>query len=276
MITNAAIGIQGRLGNQLFQYAMLFAQARRLGCRAFVNRDMPGYDLDPYCLDASGTVITLPDDEYQKLYTDEIHGQVGEPAFEYAPSVTAGGDHSDYRGYFQSERYFLEVAAEVRNCFRLSQNPFSDTARAWKNRIACDSDPVVALHVRRGDYLDKPQYHTNLHASNYYRRAVARLEVLLGGPLLLVVFSDDIAWCAENLPAHLNRDLHFIDGIDPHAALHLQSLCDHHIIANSAFGWWGAWLARTESQRVIAPAEWFGPSGPCPYNSVYCKAWIVL
>ena len=89
-----------------------------------------------------------------------------------------------------------------------------------------------------------------------------------------VVFSDDIEWCKENMtwlnnnhpePVFMSYD-HFTD-------LCLMSLCNGHIIANSSFSWWGAWLG---GGKTVAPKEWFGPSGPKNWKDVYCEDWITL
>jgi hypothetical protein len=83
-----------------------------------------------------------------------------------------------------------------------------------------------------------------------------------------IVFSDDIAWCEENL-SHMNPI--FMDGNDVYTDMCLMSMCDGHIIANSSFSWWGAWLGKG---KTVAPKRWFGESGPQDWSDIYCEGWI--
>ena len=138
---------------------------------------------------------------------------------------------------------------------------------------ACDVLPegvLVSLHVRRGDYLNLQLSDTHKNQSQkYYQDAMLKFEGYRP-----VVFSDDIEWCKEEMawlknnhpdPVFMSYD-HFTD-------LCLMSLCNGHIIANSSFSWWGAWLG---GGKTVAPKEWFGPSGPKNWKDVYCEDWITL
>ncbi|RIK37863.1 MAG: hypothetical protein DCC58_17440 [Chloroflexi bacterium] len=273
VITNSTIGTQGRLGNQLFQYAFLFAQARRLGTTAFVRRDRRGYVLNRYRLDQSGTVRHVSRQEYADLYTKQIIACIDEYTFLYSPDLAHASDACDYTGYFQTELYFAEFADEVRQMFTLRATPHTEQ---WQQWFAAQTTDVVAMHVRRGDYLNLPDKHTNLHGSDYYQRADALMGRLLNRPYVVLVFSDDIPWCRANPYFPADRRVEYVSGNDQFTDLYLLSLCDHHIIANSSFSWWGAWLAQREDQQVIAPSTWFGPDGPAPYDSLYCQGWHVI
>ena len=254
MITNSSIGSYGRLGNQMFQFAFLIAQARRLGTRAFINKDVPGYSLSPFSPERFADV--LDDAEYASVHDREIVGAFAEPEWDWNAPTMAGPDRVDYRGYFQSARYFDETAYDIRTLFRPNVQLTHDRA---------------AVHIRLGDYGAHPTFHTNLQHTSYYRDALALLEDELG-PLPIVVFSDDIPWCRNHLRFH--GDVVFSEGLGPHEDLWLMSQCAHHVIANSSFSWWGAWLAN--AGRVIAPAVWFGPDGPPAWDGIYCPEWTVL
>jgi hypothetical protein len=134
-------------------------------------------------------------------------------------------------GYWQSEKYFADIADQVRKEFCLPK--------------ASIDDDMVAVTVRRGDYLSLPDVFHNLGES-YYRDA---LEIFPG--YTVVVFSDDPAWCIENLD--------WADYVMPCNTaitdLSLLSSFKNHIIANSSFGWWGAWLAN--GNTVVSPKDWF-------------------
>ena len=234
MITNSTLGQQGRLGNQLFQYAFLFAQARRLRSRAFVNVDAPGFALNPYALDTSGTVSLVSAEDYGRLYRQEIRSTFAEPAFQYSPAAIAAGDRCDYHGYFQSDRYFHEVSPQIRVLFTLDEAALGAACRPWIRRIRSNRPDVVAVHVRRGDYLRKPKVHTNLHDTAYYQTAIDCLKRRLMRPVMAFVFSDDIDWCRRAEPVRGVRRVRYVSGLDAYGDLYLQTLCDHHVIANSS------------------------------------------
>ena len=89
-----------------------------------------------------------------------------------------------------------------------------------------------------------------------------------------LIFSDDKEWCLENFNKENCEISHNSDAAED---LQLMSLCDHHIIANSSFSWWGAWLGQNKDKKVIAPKEWFGPAkNEHATKDLYCKDWIVL
>jgi hypothetical protein len=134
--------------------------------------------------------------------------------------------------------------------------------------------PTVAVHVRRGDYLAKRTVHTNLHRTTYYRDAVRALADLVRAKYFLFVFSDDIGWCRAHPLFPRTEPVTYVARFDAYTDLYLQTLCDHHIIANSTFSWWGAWLGQAKS-LVIAPAHWFGRDGPS-HHSIYCEGWCVV
>ncbi len=134
--------------------------------------------------------------------------------------------------------------------------------------------PLVGVHVRRGDYLKKRLVDSIVHLSpDWYARAASRLTDL-HGPLEFVVVSDDPAWCREQLrfpgPVSIASAEH---PEDPLEDLALLSRCDHHIIANSTFSWWGARLAATEGS-VVAPTLWW--LDPPIGREVLPECWIEL
>ena len=105
------------------------------------------------------------------------------------------------------------------------------------------------MHVRRTDYLRNPHY-TDLCSGSYYEQALAGLPA----GTHFFVFSDDLAWCRERFGS---GRFDFVDGLDEVGAMALMSACRAHVIANSSFSWWGAWLDPRADKRVVAPARWF-------------------
>ena len=120
---------------------------------------------------------------------------------------------------------------------------------------------TVSIHIRRGDYENLSDYHVNLPES-YYLDAMTCFST----DVRFIVFSDDIEWCKQkiNLP---NTDVQFIIGESDWMDLYLMSWCNHNIIANSTFSWWGAFLNTNKNKKVVIPDQWFGPSQPSNVNT---------
>ena len=256
--------LHGRLGNQMFQYAAARALALRLGVEVA---------LDPREALARGEgVLTevfdlpvappqgLPPARSRRLAYALWRYGGGRPTLRrerglgYNPGHGDWGDGSYLHGYWQSARYFAPVSEQIRADFTFP--PIDDAQNAeMAERIA--DGPSVSLHVRRGDYLSLAAH--VLCDRDYY---VAALEAVTAGmdPAPTVyVFSDDPDWARENLPLPLDRVIVDFNGADrAFRDMQLMSLCDHHVIANSSFSWWGAWLNPSPTRRVAAPARWFG------------------
>ena len=121
---------------------------------------------------------------------------------------------------------------------------------------ACES---VSVHIRRGDYLSNPAFYRfhGVCAVEYYEAAVGHLAGAVENPCFFL-FSDDLDWARRNL--RLDYPVTYVDhnGEDKdYEDLRLMSQCKHHIIANSSFSWWAAWLCANPGKIVIAPRKWF-------------------
>lgn len=262
----------GGLGNQLFQYAAGRAVALRTG-RAlaldigWLSRPPAGITPRRYELDAfkpAGAVV-------------EIYGVSrtvrAREALQLAPRVcregrddivAAIGTNRDIRlvGYWQSERYFADCVAAIRGDLELRRPLNAANAELAAAMVAGQS---ASVHVRRGDYASDAHVtarHPPLGA-DYYAAAANELSRTCVVDSFFV-FSDDVAWCKSHLS--LPGPTVFVEGNDenPAADLRLMSLCRHHVIANSSFSWWGAWLDPRKDARVIAPERWHGRARATP------------
>lgn len=176
-----------------------------------------------------------------------------EHGFSFDPDLAGRLRSGGYmHGYWQSERYFAPVADQLRAAF---------TFRAVEHlALPAPAEINVSLHVRRGDYLAEGSVHAPCDA-NYYERALRKLDLPIKQTALFI-FSDDPTWARTTL-FRLHPNLHIIEGHkgkDSYKDMYLMSRCDHHIIANSSFSWWGAWLNSSSKKRVIAPRRWFSDS----------------
>lgn len=199
---------------------------------------------------------------------------IQEPHFQYWASFFLLPENVYLDGYWQSEKYFEKISDVIRDAFTFSL-PMSDRNQALAEKIdTCNS---VSVHVRRGDYITNPtasQFHSCC-TLEYYKMAT---QVMLDrvGNAHFFIFSDDPEWVKANLvlPAPCTYIQHN-QGTASYRDMQLMSLCHNHIIANSSFSWWGAWLSVVPGKLVIAPKQWFRKS-IIDTSDLYCSEWIQL
>lgn len=257
MITFSKIGQHGRLGNQLFQYAALRGAESATGFEAVVP---PGFDIEGMNLRCRRVQIK----------PRHLHE---ERKFAFDPSVLAIADNTDLHGYFQSWRYFERVATLVAREFALVEAPVKLVTRAIETWRGTSQAELVGIHVRRGDYLSHPRIHPVRDAAWYAHALQALPPAATGRARRFVVCSDDLAWCREALRGL--GDVVFSDGLAPVEDLGVLVRCDHVVISNSSFGWWGAWLGARSSRVVVAPSQWFGPDGRQDTQDLIPPSWRV-
>ncbi len=181
---------------------------------------------------------------------------VVEPHFNYWPAFFKL-DHDCYLyGYWQSEQYFKDFADIIRQDFAF-KIPLDE--RNKKVGLEMANTQSVSLHVRRGDYVSDPKNSNIMHICSleYYRQAINHIIKRIEQPVFYI-FSDDMAWVKEHLS--IEFPCVYIDhnsGSESYRDMQLMSLCKHHVIANSSFSWWGAWLNANPEKTVIAPKNWF-------------------
>jgi hypothetical protein len=270
------VRLEGGLGNQLFQYAAGRQLAYRHGTELILDtstlqrysrRTTPRkFELSRFSY--SGRVATANESRFLPLIsrvpkishwlspwrTFNEKGSSFNHPFQSLP------DHTYLIGYWQSFKYFKDITklltSELKHVDRLS-------IASEKIAEHIYSTTSVSLHVRRGDYVSLTSA-ANFHGILpllFYKKALARVYERINRPKFFV-FSDDPEWCRYHLP--LDDNVIFVSdnsGSDAWQDLVLMSYCQHHVIANSSFSWWGAWLAdqvlNDSSRLVIAPARWF-------------------
>jgi Glycosyl transferase family 11 len=169
----------------------------------------------------------------------------------FLPAVLTASDQTYLIGYWQFETYFADHEAVIRRAFTFPR--MGDESE----RIAAEirREPAVSIHVRRGDYVQHEQL--GFLDVAYYTRAFERVTAAIG-EARPYVFSDDPGWCREHL-GFLDRATIVDRPLPLERAwedMCLMSLCNHHVISNSTFGWWGAWLNPSPSKVVVAPKRW--------------------
>lgn len=287
----------GGLGNQMFQYATGRALAMRnrtelrLDISDFVDYDLhQGFEV---CRIFNVDVQAATNDNRSELLGWQASAKVRkmliktklsdclgnrawvkEPHFNYWPRVEKVNDNAYLEGYWQSEKYFLEAEAEIRKDFTFIQ-PFTEKNFEVASQIKQVS--AVSLHIRRGDYVSnlKAAETHGLCSLDYYQAAIQYIIVWVDTPYFFI-FSDDIAWARENLK--ITFPCQYIDhnqGAESYNDMRLMSLCQHHIIANSSFSWWGAWLNPRQEKIVVAPKRWFA-NKLTDVQDLLPKKWVNL
>ena len=250
--------LQGGLGNQMFQYAFGRAVARARGEELLFEKrgdmDAPGSRM-AYSLGAFETDVTFASKDNCVF---QITGpRYEEPIFAYDPNVYDQPRGVRFIGYWQTEKYF-EIG-HTRNEFSLRAPVSAQTQRVADEINAAATS--VAIHVRRTDYLVPMNAFMGLMPFSYYKAAMDYIRARHEDAKFFI-FSDDPEWCRQNFHDCLIVDHNKAgtSGNGPgqeHEDLLLMSLCRHAIIANSSFGWWGAWLGDFSGKIVIAPYRWF-------------------
>ena len=173
----------------------------------------------------------------------------------YHPKYLAPLDNAYLEGYWQSEKYFLDIRDILLKELALKDR-LSQAACDFGNKV--NSVNAVSLHIRRGDYTSNKKVVEKFGACglDYYIEAIETMKSKVVSPVLFI-FSDDINWVRENLK--LDNPVVYVSStkIKDYEELILMSKCKHNIIANSSFSWWGAWLNQNEKKIVIAPKQWF-------------------
>jgi hypothetical protein len=281
MIGYNRLGSNGRLGNQMFQYAALRGIAEK-----------HNYDW----------VVPPPTDYYEAnygLFDCFKMESVQEKNFGFIPSQFKTlksrtfsfdaeffencPDDSNLDDYFQTEKYFQNVRDQIRNDFQFKD----EHLEPCKEFISQFNGKVIFLHVRRTDYLNLQSYHLSC-SLDYYKNALTEFS----DEVPVLVFSDDIEWCktqdifsedrfyfSENNQkyshAHKDADGQLRKSLVPYTDLCLMSLCSDAIVANSSFSWWGAWLISNPNKKVIAPSAWFGPdANDIDSSDIVPSEWI--
>ena len=198
---------------------------------------------------------------------------VVEPHFNYWPGINKLTKDCYLAGYWQSEKYFYDVASQIREDF-VFQLPMENQNVELAKQINLVN--AVSLHVRRGDYVHSQKTNSahGLCSIEYYQESIRYLAERVEQPQFFI-FSDDIEWVKNNLKIDFplvyvqhNRDK------ESYNDMHLMSLCRHHIIANSSFSWWGAWLNSNAEKIVIAPKKWFARQ--TDVRDLFPDGWITL
>jgi hypothetical protein len=261
MISCQSLGLNGRFGNQMFQYATLYALGKELKYDIGVpyQTKSPNDKLNfclPECFNLSA-----------KDSSSHFFGSVYlEVAFQYNSDIKKISDNTDIRGYFQTEKYFKSYESDLKT----KEFKFLPFIEEKANFLLKTDKEYVAIHMRLGDYLYLQDCHP-ICSAEYYKTALGSIP----DNAEIILFSDDLKQAASIIK-DCGRKINLFGTNDKFIDMCVMTKCNYHIIANSSFSWWGAWLSN--SKKVIAPKKWFGTSNTVPKNwdDIYCNGWIII
>jgi hypothetical protein len=287
------VELNGGIGNQMFQYAAAKSLALHHGTQLKLDitpaaeKNMPDelkhrpYDLHHFTLPdtiaTNGEIASFQSNSSieklkEKAKPNHKRKIYREPFFHFDTNFFKAGPDVYLKGLWQSEKYFASFSKEIRNVFQFKKE--------LSQSLTGISDPIksqnsISIHIRRGDYLAKiSQDVLGLLPVEYYMKAIDKIKSQIDNPVFYF-FSDDISWVKEKFSIPNAVYVSSTITKDHIGDLYLMSQCRHHIIANSSFSWWGAWLNNNKDKIVIAPEKWFN-NGPKDTQDLIPKEWIKL
>ena len=253
MLSFNNIGNAGRLGNQMFQYASLKGIAKKHGHSFCIPPKEYFGTKDPKVRDAGCDIYDVFNLQKENIVSVTSNKDLKESTLNFDSELfETCPDNVNLRGYFQTEKYFKHIEDEIRKDFTFDEQLFVDTNRFLAEFYS--GRDVISLHVRRGDYKNFPDHHP-ICTLEYYAKALAVIDESLSEEAPVIIFTDDEEW-VENQQLFDGDRFIISQENTVDFDLCLMTCCDYHIIANSSFSWWGAWLSK--SKGVIAPKNWFG------------------
>jgi len=277
----------GRLGNNLFQYAFGRALAEKHGVPLVMDASWFNHRTWPYAepltkipgLDAKVVRPFSLGSRILKKVTRKHHWEYrgvaiireNEIDHRFNPNLLNAPANCAVFGYFQTPLYFESVAAAIRQELCMADMGLEIGHEALAENLRHPAS--VAIHVRRTDYINNPVLISL--GTSYYEAAMNRIRVHVPGAHFHI-FSDDPAWCVANLKADDVTVCTHPDPFSPLTDLHLMNLASHHIIANSSYSWWAAWLGRKPEQQVIMPDGWFAQGINAPVSEKKLSHWTAI
>lgn len=269
-----AVKLWGGIGNQLFQYAFGLYLSEKRNEKAFFFSDNKGSD-DKLAIECFKVDLDLLDKKVHKQlgysFTYSFLYRIQRKSIQQFPFLNSkilvedklyylpiiSKEKIIFDGYWQSYKYLEPIEKNVRDKLNFKDKDIRNLSLYTQ---ICSTNSV-SIHIRKGDYLMGSNTKVFENCSlDYYVEAMQLIKEKTS-LAVFYVFSNDIEWTKSNLKAPKGIELQFVDNSETNnpacADLFLMSNCKHHIIANSTFSWWGAWLNPSKEKIVIAPKKWY-------------------
>ena len=249
------VKIKSGLGNQMFQYA--YARQREL-----LHGEKVLYDL--YYFKSKQRKRKLKKAPHLDLYLADFN--VNLPSISILGALFYRILGRYYSGYPNDK--FIEIRPKLLKEFILKEKlpPMADKIKQEKNS--------VAVHIRRGDFVGNKN--CDIIGTDYFIKAAKYMKEQLGKPTFFV-FSDDLNWVKENIDFSKYGSVVFVDNISPSVDMMVSSCAKNHIITNSTFPWWCAWLNQNPGKIVVSPRRWNTIEPVDTKSSIMnLKEWVIM
>lgn len=300
-----AVNINAGLANQMFHYAFgrgliakgldvvfdqkNFKPRKQWSFEAIKLQDaFPNIEIKPMEGNHFRWVVTeyVTENEYVKKIARrmrKIYSIIGyetyilEPSYGYVEGMETKATHNCiYRGFWQSEKYFIHCKEDVKRQFTFL--PF-DEKQNIETAAQMAKENSVAIHFRKGkDYLQSEMMGKGLCTAEYYMTAINYIKRYVEDPVFYV-FTDNPSWVKENLPTfdYTLVDWNEVSGKRSFRDMQLMSCAKHNIIGNSTYSWWAAWLNPNPHKIVVAPAKFFNAVDEFhSRQDILCDDWIKM
>jgi len=289
------IKLQGGLGNQLFQWAFGLSRQLKTNCNlkfdanSFATDKLRNLEITQLITDFEvATQKEIKETRFENGLLNLLIRKVTtlinpyykrkvicEQTYLFDESLDNYKHCSNYfEGYWQNEKYFIGYRQQILKSLNFEINT-SKNYQSYKSQIIDNTKNSVAIHVRRGDYINDERI-LKIHgvcSIDYYQNAIQLMEDRYDN-IQFYIFSNDIEWCEKFFDAINNKT--FVNKTKTvFEDLELMSLCKGQIIANSSLSWWSAWLNTNENKSIIAPKKWFNKTS-INYSQIVPENWIKL
>lgn len=283
------------LGNQLFQYAFGRQLALRHGVplkldlRQFNSRSLRSYKLHHYNIAAEIATNGELESFLGKSFLKKVHRKaekllpkhkrslyIEAEWWVHEPYALQAGPNVYVKGFWQHHHYLENLPRQILEELTLKKELAAEAQSMLSSILQAEN--AVSVHVRRGDYVSKEKANKLMGVLplDYYQRAVKYMQEIVSNPSFYV-FSDDLNWVRQH--AKFETPVTFVqlrEAESDCAEIHLMSRCRHHIIANSTFSWWGAFLNSSPDKKIIMPAQWAAPSHLNKRVELGFSSWIKM
>lgn len=261
MIGYNRLGTNGRLGNQMFQYAAL----RGIATNNNLDWCIPSEDTPNYANYGLFDAFKLKNLKYTGLIKGPTRD---EPGFDFDDELFINcPDNINIDGYRQTEKYFKGIASSIREDFEFKDEIY-EPCKEFMDQFNGD---IILLHIRRGDNVGRPDWYP-IPTTEHYEYLLDRY---FNNDRPVLICSDDLDWVrdqqlfksdrfylSETRVYYSHQTLNGVGQMEtslvPYYDLCLMTLCNDAIIANSSLSWWGAWLQSNPNKKVITQTPWFG------------------
>lgn len=269
------LDMMGGLGNQLFQIATAYAHAKENGFElVFSDTWDHKAGREPiwnYYFKSNNTMPwnIVSRNIYQVIHWRRLH----ESGFLYDPiRIPLGLPYYMLCGYFQSSKYFGVYTNEIRSILQIHDDYIKRAEASLADVGIHDVDGWIVAHVRRGDYLELPQFHV-VTGQKYFKDARAEIAKRVGSRTVCWI-SEDMDWVYKNV--YEQGDI-VMNG-DTMTDFATLSLFRHVIMSNSSYSWWATWLNTnnydSKTRVICCPDKWFGPTGHQNVETIFEPEWI--